>query len=233
MEDSRVVLAVLVATLLLVPHTVYALPAEGDSSSSGTSISGGLIRIGSVSILVPYIPKFPTLNSTGQPYQITKLAEPSMPAFSCSLTSTVTVPVINSQVTVPNPLNIVGCITSYMAALLVWFPGYIEAVIANSGISLFNAVAKDGSRALDEVWNVLVGALNVPIDLFDGITTGLGAVMLGGILSIGEPWSLFLVPVIWLFVSVLLVLMAVAMVWGVKELIKAVKGTTQQAVDLA
>ena len=127
----------------------------------------------------------------------------------------------------------VSCVAKYVGAAITWLPAYIVDTVANFFIHGFNAIYRATYDALITVANAFIGILNVPIDFFDGFTTATGAFLLGAVLSLPEPWSAFLTPFVWLFVIAILLLIVVAMIWGVKELIKAVKGATQQAVDLA
>lgn len=170
----------------------------------GASISGGLITIDGITVEVPWIPPFPAIQPGASFQPLSLVPVPSFITEDC-----IGIPGVGKFcIPVPDPANIVA---------------FIEDTIANAVISGYNAVGKSASLALDQVWNALIFAVDVPIYLFDGFTTSFGALVLGGVLSLGEPWSLFLVPVVWLVVSVVLVLLVAAMLWVLKQVVSALK----------
>ena len=185
--------------LVMVLLTLSPLTTIGSAS-----ISGGLITIDGITVEVPWIPTFPAIQPGASFQSLSLVPVPSFTKEDC-----VGIPGVGQFcIPVPDLANVVA---------------FIEDTIANAVIDGYNAVGKSASLALDAVWNALIFAVNVPIDLFDGFTTSFGALVLGGVLSLGEPWSLFLVPVVWLVVSIVLVLLVAAMLWVLKQVVSALK----------
>jgi hypothetical protein len=261
-ERSRLVAVIFLASMLLATQAVYALPAGvsplatttttstftlSESSTGSPSnpcavtkatsgpclvtpnktvinFTAGIIEENGLKVLVPYIPLLPIVIPGG----FAQFAPVALPTFPK--------PSNTCSVDFFDPLswgNIFDCIGKYVGAAIAWLPVYIYAVVDNAIIGVVNHISQQATKISDEAWEVFAEAVNLPIAAFDLFTTGTGAALLAAVLWLPEPWSAFLTPFVWLFVFVVIFLIAAAAVWVGMKAAKGAEDVAELGVDLS
>lgn len=254
MITARWWVALILVPLLIVPQvyaatsnqlalsTSIALAATSGSSGSGSwfcpagywgspNPPGGIINQGGVTIAVLYIPLIQCFASGSYSIQPVCGSTTSTP---CPPFPTLSDYESNNPGSCPtwNPLSwgsIFSCIGGYIGSLVTWLGQDIVITIINSLIGGIDQVAVVLEQVLAEVANLFISVLDTPIDIFNGFNTALGDSVLGAVLSVGEPWSAFLAPIIWLVPIAVIALTLIAGIW----LASKIKGALVAGAEVA